>query len=92
MDSILRKLVRNGCVVVSGIESHIERKFAESLLNLLQDHGNCVGVIDVRGSDVRVDNDIVSAVYGSVLAVVESVRFAFFVQLPAVRESVSEIV
>ena len=33
---------------------------------------------------MRVDNDVVPTVYRSVLAVVESVRFALFVQLPAV--------
>ena len=72
-------------VVVSGVEAHVERKLSEAFLYLLQNDGDCVGVIDVRGGNVGINDDIVSAVYGSMFAVVESVRFAFFVQLPAVR-------
>lgn len=77
--------MRDRRVVVSGVEAHIERKMSKSLLNLLENGGDRVGVVDVRRSNVRVDDDIVSTIYRPVLAVKESIRFAFFMQLSAVE-------
>lgn len=47
LNVVASELVRDRGIVVSSVESHIERKMSKSFLNLLENDGDCVGVVDV---------------------------------------------
>ncbi|OQC28025.1 MAG: hypothetical protein BWX67_02328 [Thermotogae bacterium ADurb.Bin062] len=78
------ELVRDGRVVVSRVEAHEKGKTAQPAFDFFQYIGDGVAVVDVSPRDMRVDDDIVFAVHRAVLAVMEAVGLALFVQLAAV--------
>ena len=71
LNVITSELVRDRGIVVSSVESHIEWQVPKSFLNLLKNDGDCIGVVHVCRSDMRVDNDVVPTVYRKMLAVVK---------------------
>ena len=58
---------------------------SKSLFNVIQNIRYRIYIVDVGRSDTDINNNVVFAVYRAVFAVVETVRFPFFVQLSTFR-------
>ena len=80
-----RKLVTHRRAVVSRVQPHVLGLLSQPLFNILE--YLCYGfyVVDIARSYPYIYYNVVLAVHGPVLAVMEAVRFALLVQLAAFR-------
>ena len=86
-----RKLVTHRRAVVSRVQPHVLGLLSQPLFNILE--YLCYGfyVVDIGRSDPHIHHNVVLAVHGPVLAVMEAVRFAFPVQLAAFRVAFADL-
>ena len=77
--------------VVSRVQPHVLGLLSQPLFNILE--YLCYGfyVVDIGRSDPHIHHNAVLAVHGPVLAVMEAVRFAFLMQLPAFRVAFADL-
>ena len=81
LNSTRSDLVTSWCIVVSCIHTHIAGQMTQTLLNVIQYIRHRINVIHIGGCNSYIDNNVVLAVYGTVLTVMKSIRLAFFMQL-----------
>ena len=76
---------------VSRVQSHVLGLLSQPLFNIIE--YLCYGfyVVDIGRSDPHIHHNVVLAVHGPVLAVMEAVRFAFLVQLAAFRVAFADL-